>query len=68
MKQQIALAYIVNTPIGKVYVAPNGLAMATWRIGQRKAGILICTPNLSDREIAMAGLTGKVISGFAEAS
>ena len=51
---------LVSTPIGIVYVAPNRVAHATTRIGERRDGVLIATAELSDREVAAAGLTGRV--------
>jgi len=64
----IAASAHIDTPIGKVYIGPNGRAMATWRIGECKGGRLVSTPDLSDGEIQQAGLTGKVLSATADAN
>jgi len=62
-----ATASQISTPIGDVYIAPDGRAMATWRIGECK-GRVIATPDLSDAEIEQAGLTGKVLPGTPDAN
>lgn len=51
---------MVRTPIGEVYIAPTGTAMATWRIGERRNGVLVRSVELSRDEIRRAGLEGVV--------
>jgi len=63
MDEEIAIAGMFNTPIGDVYITPGGVAMATWRIGGPNS-----TPDLSDDEIALAGLAGKVQAASAKAN
>lgn len=51
----------------EIFISPNGMAHATWRIGEAK-GRLISTSELSDKEIEQAGLTGKVNKASSEAN
>jgi hypothetical protein len=60
VKDEFAIACQIDTPIGRVYVAPNGCAMATWRIGEFSKGVCTATPDLSNAEIDRAGLAGRV--------
>jgi hypothetical protein len=48
----------ISVQIGHVYIAPDGTPCDTRRIGERRDGVLVSTPVLSDREIDELGLTG----------
>jgi len=50
----------IETPIGSVYVTPGGQALLMSRTGELRDGAVFSCPEMSDREIDKAGLTGIV--------
>jgi hypothetical protein len=58
----------IETPIGRVWIGPGGVAHHPWRIGELRKGVPISTPHMSDSEIAEAGLTGIVAPASEEAN
>ena len=63
----ITVTGTIDTPLGRVYMGPDGRAMATWRIGECR-GRMVSTVDLSDAEIEAAGLTGRVLPGTDDAN
>ena len=59
---------VVATQVDNVFITPTGVAHNMFRIGVRKDGQLIATAEMSDREIAEAGLTGEVRPASADAN
>lgn len=52
----MAVAGMKRTPIGEVYIAPNGVAFATWRIGELRNGVVVSRPELTPDGCERAGV------------
>jgi hypothetical protein len=71
MSDQARLAgpsHELNTPIGPVFIGPTGLATLMTRGSAVSGGKFTSISDLSDHEIAVCGLTGRVLPACAEAN